>query len=184
VTAIGLRLLDVLQAAHRVGIVHCDVKPANVHICNDGRVALTDFRIAHRVLEEAGDTTQVLAASPVYAAPERLRGRTPEPASDLFSLGATLFAAVEGRPPFRGTSLLDIVVAVVDGDPAPFQHAGRLQPVLEGLLAKNTADRLTADRARLALLDLQHEHQPRREWLDGKDEERRQLSKEIRLELA
>jgi hypothetical protein len=63
-----------------------------------------------------------------------------------------LFAAVEGRPPFRGTSLFDTVVAVVDGEPEPFRHAGPLQPVLEGLLAKNPADRLTAEQARMALL--------------------------------
>ena len=79
VTAIGIRLLDVLEAAHRVGILHCDVKPANVHICSDGRVVLTDFGIARRMMDETGDNTQVFAASPVYAAPERLRGGPPSP---------------------------------------------------------------------------------------------------------
>jgi eukaryotic-like serine/threonine-protein kinase len=163
VAAIGLRLLGVLEAAHRVGIVHCDVKPANVHVCDDGRVVLTDFGIAHRMLDEAGGTTQIFAGSPVYAAPEVLRGGDPEPASDLFSLGATLFAAVEGKPPFHGTSLLDTVVAVVNGAPAPFLHAGPLRPVLEGLLAKQPGDRLTADQTRVALWDIQHEGQLRAE---------------------
>ena len=76
-----------------------------------------------------------------------------------FSLGATLFAAVEGKPPFNGTSLFDAVVAVVDGEPTPLLHAGPLRPVIEGLLAKKPADRLTGEQARTALLDLQHEHQ-------------------------
>ena len=157
VSGIGLSLLDVLQAAHRAGIVHCDVKPANVQVCDDGRVVLTDFGIAHRMLEDAGGATQSFAASPVYTAPERLRGGDPTPASDLFSLGATLFNAVEGKPPFRGASLFDTIAAVVNGEPAPFLHAGPLQPLIEGLLAKTPADRLSGEQTRMALLTLQQQ---------------------------
>jgi eukaryotic-like serine/threonine-protein kinase len=160
VTHIGLRLLDVLMAAHRVGILHCDVKPANVHLCDDGRVVLTDFGIACSMLDEASDRTQMLAGSPLYTAPERLRGGNPEPACDMFSLGATLFAAVEGKPPFSGSSLFDTVIAVVEGEPAPCLHAGLLRAVIEGLLAKNPADRLTGDQARAALVDLQQRLRP------------------------
>jgi serine/threonine protein kinase len=125
VTNIGPCLLDVLQTAHRVGILHCDVKGPKVHLCDDGRVVLTDFGIACSLVDEPSNPTQMLAASPVYTAPERLRGGKPEPASALSSLGATLFAAVEGKPPFNGTSLFDTFVGVVEGDPAPFLHAGR-----------------------------------------------------------
>jgi serine/threonine protein kinase len=157
VTRIGLHLLNVLQTAHRVGILHCDVKPANVHLCDDGRVVLTDFGIACSILDEPSDRTQMLAGSPVYTAPERLRGRNPEPASDLFSLGATLFDAVEGRPPFSGTSLFDTVIAVAEGKPATDRHAGPLRPVIDGLLAKDPADRPAADETRMALLDVQRE---------------------------
>jgi serine/threonine protein kinase len=160
VTHIGLRLLDVLMAAHRVGILHCDVKPANVHLCDDGRVVLTDFGIACSMLDEASDRTQMLAGSPLYTAPERLRGGNPEPACDMFSLGATLFAAVEGKPPFSGNSLFNTVIAVVEGEPAPCLHAGPLRAVIEGLLAKNPADRLTGDQARAALVDLQQRLRP------------------------
>jgi serine/threonine protein kinase len=164
VTGIGLRLLNVLEAAHGVGIVHSDVKPANVHLCDDGRVVLTDFGIAYNMLDKATDRTQVIAASPVYTAPERLRGSEPEPASDLFSLGATLFAAVEGTSPFSGASLFDTVVAVVESEPAPFTYAGSLRPVIEGLLAKNPADRLTGGQTRIALLSIQHEPELSTDW--------------------
>jgi serine/threonine protein kinase len=159
VTNIGPCLLDVLQTAHRVGILHCDVKGPKVHLCDDGRVVLTDFGIACSLVDEPSNPTQMLAASPVYTAPERLRGGKPEPASALSSLGATLFAAGEGEPPFNGTSLFDTFVGVVEGDPAPFLHAGPLRSVIEGLLANNPADRFTGKQARTALLDLQHEHQ-------------------------
>jgi serine/threonine protein kinase len=157
VTGIGLHLLNVLQEAHRVGILHCDVKPANVHLCDDGRVVLTDFGIACSILDEPSDRTQMLAGSPVYAAPERLRGSKPEPESDLFSFGATLFDAVEGRPPFSGPSLFATVLAVAEGEPAPYQHAGPLRPVIEGLLAKDPTDRRGANETRMALLDVQRE---------------------------
>jgi serine/threonine protein kinase len=160
VTHIGLRLLDVLMASHRVGILHCDVKPDNVHLCDDGRVVLTDFGIACSMLDEASDRTQMLAGSPLYTAPERLRGGNAEPACDMFALGATLFAAVEGKPPFSGSSLFNTVVAVVEGEPAPCLRAGPLRPVIEGLLVKNPADRLTGEQARTALLDIQHELRP------------------------
>ena len=182
VTGIGLRLLEVLQSAHRVGIVHCDVKPANVHICDDGRVMLTDFGLAHRMVDGDGANTQIFAASPVYTAPERLRGGSPEPASDLFSVGATLFAAVEGKPPFHGTSLFDTVVAVVEGRPAPVLRAGPLRPVLEGLLAKSPADRLGSEQARLALFGVQQKCQLA---TDGSATEgRRETSSEDRRELT
>jgi serine/threonine protein kinase len=157
VTRVGIHLLNVLQAAHRVGILHCDVKPANVHLCDDGRVVLTDFGIACGILDEPSDRTQMLAGSPVYTAPERLRGRGPEPASDLFSLGATLFDAVEGKPPFGGASLFATVLAVAEGEPAPYQHAGPLRPVIEGLLAKDPMDRPGANETRIALLGVQRE---------------------------
>jgi eukaryotic-like serine/threonine-protein kinase len=156
VTGIGLHLLDVLQAAHRVGILHCDVKPANVHLCDDGRVVLTDFGIACSIPDPPSDRTQMLAGSPVYTAPERLRGGNPEPASDLFSFGATLFDAVEGKPPFSGSSLFHTVLAVAEGKPAAYRHADALRPVIDGLLAKDPADRPAAEEVRMALLGVQH----------------------------
>jgi eukaryotic-like serine/threonine-protein kinase len=157
VTRVGLCLLDVLQATHRAGIVHRDVKPGNVHLCGGGRVVLADFGIACTT-DDATSATGTLAGSPAYVSPERLDGGVVGPASDLFSLGATLFAAVEGRPPFDRGSPLATLAAITEDAPAPFLRAGPLRPVIEGLLAKEPERRLSADQARAALRDIQREH--------------------------
>jgi eukaryotic-like serine/threonine-protein kinase len=150
VARVGLCLLDVLQAAHRAGIVHCDVKPANVHLCHDGRVVLADFGVA-RTAGGSNMSTGELAGSPPYIAPERIHGHRVQPASDMFSLGATLFTAVEGRLPFDEGSPSATLTAVIEGEVAPFVRAGPLQPVIEGLLANKPGQRLDADQARAAL---------------------------------
>lgn len=138
---IGLALLGALEAAHRQGILHRDVKPGNVLLGPGGRVVLTDFGIASSPGESAITSTGLLLGSPAYIAPERARGESPGPASDLWSLGATLFTAVEGRPPYDGGDPLTTVTAVVTGEHAPFVHAGPLQRVLEGLLGRDPATR-------------------------------------------
>ncbi len=145
---VGLALLGALEAAHRQGILHRDVKPSNVMVRDDGRVVLTDFGIASSTGDAAITHTGLLLGSPAYIAPERARGEAPGPPSDLWSLGATLFTAVEGRPPFEGDVPLVTVAAVVTGDHAPFALAGPLGPVLDGLLDKDPATRLDAAAAR------------------------------------
>jgi serine/threonine protein kinase len=151
VAGIGFRLASALAATHRAGVVHCDVKPANVHLCGGERVVLTDFGIAAAVGGVAADEPGMLVGSPAYMAPERIRGRPASPAADAFSLGATLYAAVEGRPPFDNSSLTASLAAVVHDPPRPCNRAGRLRPVLDGLLVKDPAQRLTLDRARSVL---------------------------------
>ena len=151
VKRVGLALIDVVQAVHQAGVVHRDVKPANVLLCEGGRVVLTDFGIAWTTKDDASVSTGLFAGSPAYIAPEQVRGGEPEPASDLFSLGATLFAAVEGRPAFDRGDVYDTLAAVIHDAPPPFQCAGSLRPVIEGLLAKDPRRRLSAAAARLAL---------------------------------
>lgn len=156
---VGLALLGALETAHAEGIVHRDVKPGNVMLCPDdgpdgGRVVLTDFGIASTAGDSSITSTGLLLGSPSYIAPERARGQPPAPASDLWSLGATLFTAVEGRPPYDGGEPLLTVTAVVTGEHAPYVAAGPLEPVLEGLLERDPAQRLTALQARAALLPL------------------------------
>jgi hypothetical protein len=143
----GLAVLGALEAAHAEGIVHRDVKPGNVLLRSDGRVVLTDFGIATFTGDSSITSTGLLLGSPSYIAPERARGEQPGPPSDLWSLGATLFTAVEGRPPFDKGEPLPTMTAVVTGEHAPFVAAGPLAPVIEGLLEKDPERRMTAEEA-------------------------------------
>src|SRR5437763_2688153 len=139
---IGLCLLDALQAAHDAGIVHRDVKPGNVMVRGEGRVTLTDFGIASTAGDPSITSTGLLLGSPAYIAPERARGGSPQPPSDLWSLGATLYTAVEGRPPFDHRDPVATLTAVVTDDPAPCRLAGpALGPLLQRLLDKDPARR-------------------------------------------
>ncbi|MEU5533828.1 protein kinase [Streptomyces sp. NPDC020362] len=144
---IGAEVLAALRAAHAVGVLHRDVKPANVLLANDGRVVLTDFGIATVEGSSALTMTGEVIGSPEFLAPERALGRTPGPESDLWSLGVLLYAAVEGNSPFRYDTPLSTLRAVVDEELPPPGRAGPLAPVIEGLLRKDPAERLSAERA-------------------------------------
>ncbi|MFI7542654.1 serine/threonine-protein kinase [Actinoplanes sp. NPDC049599] len=140
---VGLAVLRGLIAAGRAGVLHADVKPANVLIGDDGRIVLADFGPAVtpegiRTLAGAG----IVLGSPKYVAPERLSGGGCTPESDLWSLGATLYHAVEGRPPYVRESTEETLRAIVDGAPDPPRHAGPLLGVLTGLLRHDPAERL------------------------------------------
>ncbi|MEU1854005.1 serine/threonine-protein kinase [Streptomyces sp. NPDC019990] len=144
---IGAEVLAALRAAHEAGVLHRDVKPANVLIANDGRIVLTDFGIAMVEGSSALTMTGEVIGSPEFLAPERALGRTPGPESDLWSLGVLLYAAVEGHSPFRHDTPLSTLRAIVDEELPPPRRAGPLAPVVEGLLRKDPAERLPADRA-------------------------------------
>ncbi|MFE1264160.1 protein kinase [Streptomyces albogriseolus] len=148
---IGAEVLAALRAAHAAGVLHRDVKPANVLIANDGRVVLTDFGIATVEGSSALTMTGEVVGSPEFLAPERALGRTPGPESDLWSLGVLLYAAVEGHSPFRQDTPLSTLRAIVDEELPPPRRAGPLAPVVEGLLRKDPAERLSPDRALEAL---------------------------------
>src|SRR3954452_3653819 len=141
VARIGLDLVDALDAAHRAGVLHRDVKPANVLLPPDGRAVLTDFGIASVEDDPTLTTTGMLVGSPAYMPPERARGERPTPASDLWSLGATPFAAGArrspaggGAPPFRRDGQLPTLNAVLTELPPPAVPGGPLQPVIAALL--------------------------------------------------
>ncbi|MFI0966876.1 serine/threonine-protein kinase [Streptomyces sp. NPDC021080] len=144
---IGAEVLAALRAAHEAGVLHRDVKPGNVLMANDGRVVLTDFGIATVEGTSALTMTGEVIGSPEFLAPERALGRTPGPESDLWSLGVLLYAAVEGNSPFRQPTPLSTLRAIVDEPlPAP-RRAGPLAPVIEGLLAKEPAERTSGEAA-------------------------------------
>lgn len=144
---IGAEVLAALRSAHDAGVLHRDVKPGNVLIGNDGRVVLTDFGIAMVEGTSALTMTGELIGSPDYLAPERALGQAAGPASDLWALGVMLYATVEGSTPFRQDTPLSTLRAVVDEELPPPRRAGALAPVIEGLLRKNPADRISAAEA-------------------------------------
>ncbi|WP_055699789.1 serine/threonine-protein kinase [Streptomyces silaceus] len=157
--AIGAKVMEALAAAHRVGVLHRDVKPGNILLETGGRVVLTDFGIA--TMDDPGDGSSThltrsgeLVGSLDYLAPERAQGHDPGPASDVWALGATLYAAVEGSSPFRRTSTWSTLTAiVVDPLPEP-RRSGPLTPVLQQLMHKEPHARPDADAARRLLAEV------------------------------
>src|SRR5690349_4568167 len=148
----GLGVLNALRAAHRAGVVHRDVKPGNVLIGEDGRVVLTDFGLATVPGDPNVTRTGLVLGSPAYIAPERARDGTAGPGADLWSLGATLYAAVEGASPFARPSAIATLAALATENPPPARNAGPLKPVLNGLLRKDPAHRINAEEAERLLL--------------------------------
>ncbi|MEY9891594.1 serine/threonine protein kinase [Catenulispora sp. MAP12-49] len=145
-------MLRALSAAHAAGIVHRDVKPANVLLADDGRVLLTDFGIAQHEDDSSLTMTGAVIGSAEYLAPERARAQEAGPPSDLFSLGVTLYQAVEGISPFRRDSPTATLTAVLFEQPKPPKSAGRLTGLLAALLAKEPGQRPSIPAA-LAMLN-------------------------------
>jgi hypothetical protein len=139
---LGLGLLDALEAAHRAGIVHRDLKPRNVMVREDGATKLADFGIASVQGDPRLTATGLVVGSPAYMAPEQVEAEAVSPATDLWALGATLWFAVEGQPPFGGGEF-QTLNAIVSGRPRQPQRLGALTPVLARLLVKEPAGRAT-----------------------------------------
>ncbi|WP_185845656.1 WD40 repeat domain-containing serine/threonine protein kinase [Kibdelosporangium aridum] len=144
VARIGAAMLDALRVAHRAGIVHRDLKPANVLLAED-RVVITDFGIARLMGDVQLTTSGTIVGTPAYMAPEQGTGAPVTPASDLWSLGATLYAALEGRPPYDGPDFMATLSALLTRDPMPPVRSGRLTPLLNALLRKDPTERATPD---------------------------------------
>jgi eukaryotic-like serine/threonine-protein kinase len=150
---IGAQVAEAIAAAHAVGIAHRDIKPGNILLAENGTVKITDFGIS-RALDDGTVTTQtgMLAGTPAYLAPEIARGDDPSRASDVFSLGSTLYHAIEGRPPFgTNSNPLALLHAVASGKVPPPRNAGALEPTLMSLMKVDPKDRPTMKQAAEAL---------------------------------
>ncbi|MFC4013297.1 protein kinase [Nonomuraea purpurea] len=156
VAEIGESVLDALNTAHTAGVVHRDVKPDNI-LLSGRRVILTDFGIAGVTdATMALTSTGMIVGTPTFLAPEQLDNKPATAASDLWSLGVTLYAAVEGEPPFSGDTLTALCVAILTREPRQALQAGALAPVLAGLLRKDPGQRATAENTARALAALCH----------------------------
>ncbi len=152
VAEIGAQVAAALAAAHAAGIVHRDVKPGNILLDEAGTVKITDFGISRAMDDGTITQTGMLAGTPAYLAPEIARGKEPDRSSDVFSLGATLYHAIEGTPPFGvNGNPLALLHAVASGQVPPPRRAGSLTPVLMSLLSAEPAERPTMAEAAEAL---------------------------------
>jgi serine/threonine protein kinase len=154
VTRIALQLLSALQALSQVDLVHRDVKPGNVQLCEGDRVVLTDFGLSSRPGQLGGLRNGTVTGSLPYLAPETIVDGHFGPPSDLYALGVTLYTAIEGHQPFDTSTPVSFLDSVLSEAPAPTRHAGALRVVLDGLLEKDPAQRMDAARARRCLQEL------------------------------
>ncbi len=148
---IGLGVLTALEAAHVVGVVHRDVKPANVLVPAGDRAKLTDFGVATIRDESRVTATGLIIGSPSYMSPEQATGGDVTPATDLWALGGLLYFAVEGAPPFLAGNALATASAVVHGEPRRQEHPGPLSPIVARLLTKDPGGRPSAGEVRATL---------------------------------
>jgi serine/threonine protein kinase len=148
VTRIGLHLLSALEALHDGDLVHRDVKPSNVQLCDGDRVVLTDFGLSSRPGVRGGLRDGTVTGSLPYLAPETIVDGHFGPPSDLYALGVTLYTAIEGHQPFDTSTPVAVLASALSAAPAPTHNAGALAVVLDGLLEKDPAKRMDSASAR------------------------------------
>ncbi|MEX5636790.1 serine/threonine-protein kinase [Parafrankia sp. FMc2] len=172
VARMGVSLAYALEAAHRSGVVHRDVKPGNVLVTPEGQPRLTDFGIAVSEGDPALTSTGIVVGSPAYIPPERARGSRVAAPGDVWGLGATLFTAVEGESPYAGEGALATLAAIVEDRRRPFRYAGPLGPVLAELLNPDPRRRPSLSQARALLRRIADAEAGPGRGLDGHELER------------
>jgi eukaryotic-like serine/threonine-protein kinase len=155
---IGAQVADALSDAHKLGIMHRDVKPGNVLVGDGDHAKISDFGIARAEMDATLTQTGMMTGTPAYLAPEQATGGSPSAASDVWALGATIYAAVEGDPPYgtQGNPLQVLSRIVSEPVPRP-EHAGPLLPVLGEMLSKDPRSRPTMAEVASRLADLDAE---------------------------
>ncbi|CAM3813379.1 serine/threonine-protein kinase [Nocardiopsis rhodophaea] len=167
VAKIGLQMLAALAVAHERGIVHRDIKPGNVLIARGDRAVLTDFGIARLEGTTALTSTGLLIGSPAYLAPEQAHGKPASPATDMWSLGVTLYQALEGESPFHRPTSMATLTAIVTEEVPKAENAGPLAPLLDGLLNKDPEKRMAVGEAADLLQELVSENNKKARWTTG-----------------
>lgn len=140
-----------LGYAHRQGLVHCDVKPQNMLVTNDGRLKVTDFGIARAIAQIVPRDVETVWGTPHYFSPEQASGETPTPASDVYSLGVVLYEMLSGRLPFEGESHTDLAMAHLRDEPPPLTVLNptvpiQIEQIINKVMSKEPSNRYrTAD---------------------------------------
>ncbi|WP_103355436.1 serine/threonine-protein kinase [Amycolatopsis sp. CA-128772] len=158
---VGVQISSALAGAHRAGVVHRDVKPANILVAEDGTAKITDFGISRAIGDVKLTATGEIAGTPAYLAPEVARGEEADFAADVFSLGATLYAAVEGQSPYgTADNPIALLYKASSGEVVPPEKAGRLTPLLLRMLASEPTERPSMDEVEQELRALLPDAEP------------------------
>ncbi|MGW3959056.1 serine/threonine-protein kinase [Amycolatopsis sp. NPDC005003] len=158
---VGVQISSALAGAHRAGVVHRDVKPANILVSEDGTAKITDFGISRAIGDVKLTATGEIAGTPAYLAPEVARGEEVDFAADVFSLGATLYAAVEGQSPYgTADNPIALLYKASSGEIVPPEKTGRLTPLLLRMLATEPSERPSMDEVELELRALLPDAEP------------------------